>query len=172
MARDVKHGRCSVQIAATGIDKETGWMLVDISDTTNWPHTLDEGHVEIEFIHVEIDPTNDYQGHVHLGFLENVNGPVSDMNVLFCWQFETGGGRTLDSLYLYEHPIVCDSRFHYGHFVSDSAIFGSDKGLSGPPGGIKTFYSGEGDLVAHITCTAGEVTCAFTIGYNIVQDTN
>lgn len=179
MARDVKHGRCSVAFDTETVNIETGWMIVDLSDTDTFPHTIPaEGvtaHIEVTAVHVEIDPASSFRGHVELGFLKTVRSNVSNFHQIYCWSFATGSARTYESVYLHESPIVCDTRYHYGELHTDLSIFGSDKSLSGPQsshGVGATYFAGEGDLVLRIQRTTGTVDCSITVSYNVVEDTN
>ena len=69
----------SVHLDAQAVALTQAFMLVDLSDTTNWPHT-DTYHINIEYIIIEIDPDGSYVGEVKLGFLTSVDATDGDFN--------------------------------------------------------------------------------------------
>ena len=54
-------------------------MVIDLSDSTNWPHTK-TGHIDIVYIVVNVNPTATFEGDIQLGFLDNVDGTDGDFN--------------------------------------------------------------------------------------------
>lgn len=68
-----------VHIDAEDISLEEAFMVIDLSDTTNWPHT-NTGHIDILWIVVNVDPDATYSGDIQLGFLTSVDATNGDFN--------------------------------------------------------------------------------------------
>jgi len=65
---------------------ETAVMLIDLSNTTQWPHT-NTGHIHLEYLDIAINPDTNYRGTIELGFLTNVDGTDGDFNGIIEFDF-------------------------------------------------------------------------------------
>jgi hypothetical protein len=65
-----------------------GYMLIDLSDTTNWPHTL-TGEIILEYILIEVDPSSNFTGDFKIGYLKNVDATNGDLVTIFDVDMQT-----------------------------------------------------------------------------------
>ncbi len=149
-------------IAAT-----TGFMLVDLSDITNWPHT-GIAHIDIESVTVQINPITAFRGDVELGYLSDVDADNGDFNVIFTWHFDQNADTVFQRL-----DFGALGHFHanattpqwFGPVTANDAIWQTDVNLLGPDGNT-SYPSGNGDLVLKITRSAGTVDASILVGYH------
>ncbi len=120
------------------------FMLVDISDTTNWKHTLTD-HIIIRHILIEVDPDASWIGEIKIGFLSNVNGTDGDFNQIIDIDMRRKTALLVEDL-SFTGGFHCQSSTHFGPIIADSTLFQTDVDLVGPDGGVAAYPSGDGDL--------------------------
>lgn len=153
-----------VHLDANNISSTEGFMLIDLSDTTNWPHT-DTGHIDIIWITLNINPGSSFAGDVQLGFLTNVDGTNGDFNIIKTWHLERQAAEIAKGLdYSWSH-IPLTTEMWFGPTTANDATWQTDTNLQGPDGN-SSYPSGNGDLVMKITLTAGAVDVGISIGYH------
>ena len=152
-----------VHIDAENISAEQAFMIVDLSDTTNWPHT-NTGHIDIVFISGNVDPDTNYDGDLSLGFLTNVGGTDGDFNGLFELHMDKKTAPLTFSLPVPFGGMSLETAHHFGPITANSTLFQTDVDLDGPDG-ANSYPSGAGDLVMIVGVTAGAVSVGLTIGY-------
>jgi len=144
----------------------TGFMLVDLSDTTNWPHT-NTGHIVIDYIILEAEPTTTFRGSIELGYLKNVDGTDGDFVEINGFDFTQKSDVLLEAIDFGSHGLHCIDAHHFGLTTVNSTIFQTDVDIEGVDGNT-SYSSGAGDLVLLVTRTAGTVDVEVTIGYETV----
>ena len=158
-----------VGLMATSFAVTTGFMLVDLSDVINWPHT-NTGHIELDFVNINFNPDDNFNGSVAIGYLANVDAANGDLFEINRWVFEQGvddiGAVYADSLNFggkdaYFH---CGAEHYFGYTNLGDVLFQTDVNLMGPNGNV-AFPSGNGDLVMKITRTAGTISVGVSLGY-------
>jgi hypothetical protein len=147
------------------IGTETGAMIIDLSDTTNWPHE-DTGHIDLEFLNISINPATNYEGDIKVGFLSNVDATNGDLNVIFTWHLDRASLPIVDTLFFGQggHMELQLERW-FGPTESDETLWQTDTNLVGPDGNT-SYPSGDGDFVVKIEQTAGAVDVGITVGYH------
>ena len=120
-------------------------MLVDISDTTNWKHTLTD-HIIIRHILIETDPDASWVGEVKIGFLTSVDGTDGDFNQIIDIDMRRKTALIIEDLN-FTGGFHCQTSTHFGPVIADSTLFQTDVDLVGPDGGVAAYPSGAGDLV-------------------------
>ncbi len=120
------------------------FMLVDISDTSNWKHT-ETDHIIIRHILIEADPDASWVGEVKIGFLSNVNGTDGDFNQIIDIDMRRKTALVIEDL-AFTGGFHCQSSTHFGPIIADSTLFQTDVDLIGPDGGVAAYSSGNGDL--------------------------
>ncbi len=175
-----KDGRTS-QFIATGftntftmhldtgsVDAQIAFMLIDISDTTNWPHSL-TGHVNIEYLILEVDPDATYLGEIKLGSLSNVDATNGDFNQVLDIDMAKKSDLLVEIIDFGSHGLHCEASSHFGPIIANSTLFQTDVDLGGPddPATI-TYPSGDGDLVMLVERSAGATDVSITLGYETV----
>ena len=141
----------------------TAFMLIDISDTTKWPHT-NKGHIIIEYIILEIDPNDSYIGEVKFGFLDRVDATNGDFHQIIDIDMERKADLIVEVIDFGSHGMDLEVDHWFGPTTANSTLFQTDTSLLGPDG-TTTFPSGNGDFVMIIEATAGAVDVSMTIGY-------
>ena len=176
----LKDGRISQFVAAGFTDTHTmhldtgsvniltAFMLIDLSDTTNWTHS-ETGHINLEYILLEVDPDSAYLGEVKIGFLSNVNATNGDFNQIIDMDMAKKSELVIEPFNFGSHGFDCETNHHFGPVITDSTLFQTDVDLGGPddPSTI-TYPSGDGDLVLLVERSAGTVDVSITIGYESV----
>lgn len=152
-----------VHIDVDDIATTTGYMLVDLSDTTNWPHTP-TGHIDLLYLVVDIDPDATFQGDVSLGFLSNVDGTNGDFHIILAYHLDKKAEPLVNTINFGSFEMTLDADHWFGPVVANDATWQTDVSLRGPDGNA-SFSAGDGDFVCKVTRTAGEVSIGITIGY-------
>jgi hypothetical protein len=156
----------SVHIDVQNISAQTAFMLIDLSDTTNWPHT-ETGHVNLEYIVLEVDPDASYLGEVKLGFLTNVDGTNGDFNQVFDVDMAKKSDLLVETINFGSHGMDLEITHWFGPTIANSTLFQTDVNLLGPDGAT-SYPSGDGDLVMLVERSAGTVDISVTMGYEAV----
>ena len=152
-----------IHIDAEDISTTTAFMVIDLSDTTNWPHT-NTGHIDLVFIAGNVDPDATYAGDVSLGFLTNVDGTDGDFNGVFELHMDKKTNPLTFQLPIPFGGMSLEVAHYFGPITANSTLFQTDVDLAGPDG-ASDYPSGDGDLVMIVGQSAGEVSVGFTIGY-------
>jgi len=152
-----------IHIDAEDISSEEAFMLVDLSDTTNWPHS-NTGHIDILFVAINVAPDATYAGDVQLGFLSSVDATNGDFNGLFEIHMDKKTEPIVANLTLPFGGISLEKDHWFGPIKANSTLFQTDTDLQGPDGNT-SYPSGNGDLVLIVGRTAGEVSVGVTVGY-------
>ena len=152
-----------VHISVDDIDATTGYMLVDLSDITNWPHTP-TGHIDLLYLAVDIDPDATFQGDVRIGFLSNVDATNGDFHVILDFHLDKKAEPIETFLNFGSFEMTLDTDHFFGPVVANDTTWQTDVSLRGPDGNT-SFPAGDGDMVCKVTRTAGEVSLGITVGY-------
>ena len=157
----------TVHLDTGSVAAQTAFMLIDLSDTTNWQHT-NTGHIVIRHLLVEVDPDSSYLGEVKVGFLSGVTATNGDFNQFLDIDMVKKSDLTIEDL-TFTGGFHCQASTHFGPITADSTLFQTDVDLGGPddPATI-TYSSGDGDLVMLIELSAGTVDVSTTIIYETV----
>lgn len=157
----------TIHLDTQSVSAQEAFMLIDLSDTTNWPHSL-TGHINIEYIIVEVDPDSSYLGEVKIGFLTNVGGDNGDFNQILDLDMARKSDFIVEVVDFGSHGLDCEADHHFGPTIANSALFQTDVNLEGPDGAT-SYPSGDGDLVMLVEVGAGSVDVSITLGYEAVS---
>jgi len=155
-----------IHLDAEDVAATTGFMLIDLSDTTNWPHT-NTGHIDILFFIVSTDPTTSFRGDIELGFLSSVDATNGDLNELFEIHLEKQQDSSVLAFNYGAYGVALETDHFFGPVTTNDTIWQTDVNLQGPDGAT-SYPSGNGDLVMHVTRTAGDISVSVTIGYRTI----
>jgi len=155
-----------IHIDAEDVAATTGFMLIDLSDTTNWPHT-DTGHIDILFMILTTDPSATFSGDIQLGFLTNVGATDGDFNEIFELHMEKKPEPEVVEINYGAFGVALETDHFFGPITANDTIWQTDVNLQGPDGNT-SFPSGNGDLVLLVTRTASDISVSVTIGYKTV----
>lgn len=154
----------TVHLDAQSISARQAFMLIDLSDTGNWPHT-ETGHINLEYLIIESDPDTSYLGEIKIGFLSNVDATDGDFNQILDIDQARSSDLLVEVINFGSHGFDCETDHHFGPIDANEVLFQTDVDLVGPPGGVAAYPSGAGDLVMLIERSAGTVDVSITIGY-------
>jgi len=152
-----------VHIDAEDIALEQAFMVVDLSDTSNWPHT-NTGHIDMLYFLMTIAPDATYQGDIELGFLTNVDGENGDFNGIYEIHMDKKTGPLAINAVFPFAAASMETDHYFGPVDTNNTLFQTDVNLKGPNGNT-SFPSGNGDIVMIVGRTAGEVSVGLTLGY-------
>jgi hypothetical protein len=144
------------------------YILVDRSDTTNYPHDNDL-ELHVEWLQLEVDANNTAEYDLQFGFLENVDDTNGDRYV---WEFVSGNKTAGNSIRIYKYygpsgPIMASERLATGFISLNDTNYQTDVNLPSTldPATSDT-PSGNGDIILEAVVSAGEITLHVTIGYH------
>jgi hypothetical protein len=145
------------------------YMLIDLSDTTNWKHT-NTGQIIIKYIAVMADPASNFLGDIRIGFLKNVDGTNGDFHDIFNINMARKSDLTIRNFNFGSDALHCTDTQHFGTVVADSILFQTDTNLGGPDDSTTLAYpSSDGDLVMIVSGDgANLIDVSITIGYETV----
>lgn len=167
----VTTGKYAVTMEIENIAASQDFILIDKSDTTNFPHTSATGIVHITILDMEIDPDSSFVGDIELGFLENVDGDNGDFHVIKEWHMDKRAAIIEDFVSLIGDPFKCSSTYHLTNEISlNDAAFQTDVALSSPYDDTAAYstVSGDGDIALRITMSAGSADLSIEIKYYVV----
>jgi len=151
-----------VHLDAEDVAANTGFMLVDLSDTTNWHHN-NTGHIDLLFFTLTTDPNATFSGDIELGFLSNVSATSGTLNEIIELHMEKKPEPQAFSFNYGAFGIALETEHVFGSSSADT-LFQSDVSLQGPDGAV-SYPSGDGDLVMRVGRTAQDISVSVTIGY-------
>jgi len=145
------------------------YMLVDISDTTNWKHT-NTGEIVVDYIIVQVDPTSNFLGEVKIGFLTDVDATNGNFHQLLDIDMARKADLFSEVIEFGSHGMCCGADSHFGPIIANSTLFQTDVNLGGPNDPSTLAYpSGNGDLVLIVDGDGTNfVDVSITIGYETV----
>ncbi len=172
-----KDGRTSQYVASgftetntVHIDVQTShtliaYMLIDLSDTTNWKHT-NTGHINLEYLIIEVDPSPNFLGEIKLGFLSSVGADNGDFNNILDIDMARKSELLVEIINFGSHGLDCETSHHYGPVIANSELFQTTGANILGPDGATSHPSGAGDLCLIVDGDGtNEVDVSITIGY-------
>lgn len=145
----------------------TACMIIDLSDTVNWPHS-NTGHIDILNYSLNLNPsgTPAFLGDFSLGFLSNVDATNGDFHDIQTWHMQKGANNISEH---YDFAMVhysMELSKWFGPVTVDDTTFQTDVDLPGPDG-LTAYPSGDGDLVLKVIMSAGTVDISITVAYKV-----
>ena len=155
----------TVHLDVQAVAVQTAYSLIDLSDTATWPHT-DTGHINLEYIIIEVDPDSTYLGEIKFGFLTNVDATNGDFNQILDIDMARKSDLLVETMNFGTHGLDGETTNHFGPILLNSTLFQTDVNLGGPDDPTTlTYPSGANDLVMLIERSAGSVDVSVTLGY-------
>jgi hypothetical protein len=156
------------QFVQHSISASQDFIIVDISDTTNYPHVNTTYiHLENLGINIDADATADYE--IQIGFLENVDATDGDFYGLYHIDGSKKVGQNYDSfLQLYPNgPRMRSESVVSSTISTNDTAFQTDVNLATTldPSTADT-PSGSGDMVVRITMNAGSISLILSGSYH------
>jgi len=145
------------------VSATTGFMVIDLSNTTSWAHT-NTGHIDIVYIVLNVNPTATFSGDIQLGFLSAVDGTDGDFNGIMEIHMDKKQDSITQMMNFGAFEMSLELAHWFGPTTANDATWQTDVKLLGPDG-LAQYKSGNGDLVMKIDVTASSVAVGITVGY-------
>jgi len=150
------------------ISASQDFILVDISDTTNYPHT-NTNYAHIEYLRIEVDSDVNGAYEIEVGFLDDVDATDGNFYSVSNANGSKKAGNSKEIIYpFYPNGPRCttgsiatsDASLNDTAFQTDVNLASTlDTGTANTP-------SGNGDLVVRITRNAGTIVVAIDASYH------
>jgi len=159
------HDGTSIAFSAAGVAATTGYVLVDLSDSTNYPHT-ETGRVDIDWIIMDYLGDSTCVGSIEVGFIASITSSNADWHSLAKAHLDKKEIERPIQINFNPQHIVCSTTEHLSGgtmFHNDDTTFQDDTALAAT---YATVAPAAGDLICKVTLSAGSVGFAITIGYH------
>ena len=157
-----------INLDAQAIVANTGFMIIDLSNTAVWPHT-NTSVIHIDCISININGDAAYRGDIYIGFLSSVDAANGDLNIIKTWHMDQDVTNLQEHIHL-APPIICNTTNWFGRTVANDTLWQTDVNLQGPNDAVspatQSYPPGDGDLVLWIARTAGTVDVNINIRYH------
>jgi hypothetical protein len=144
----------------TGIQASTWAVLIDLSDTTNFPHD-NTGRIDISQISMQVDRGSNSVGLMQIGVVTRVDGVNGDVSTFGALRFENNSDtHVVRDVNLSPSQIKCGVADGITSSMITNAAILNDTGLQtdvalGSPRGAATVNPSVGDIVIKFTHTSG-----------------
>ena len=144
----------------TGINATVYGILVDLSDTTNFPHD-NTGRIDISLLKLAIDPASNSVGSVDIGVITRIDGTDADIDFGFSAPFGQGGSARILSINNFSPSQlklgVSGGVWQYGITdVSAANVAAVNTGVTlDSPRGAGTVIPAVGDVIVRYLHTSG-----------------
>lgn len=157
-----------VSYEVTAVEAKTGYVLIDLSNATNYPHTeVNEIHVDWLSFSMLGDAT--CEGHVHIGFISVIDATKGTMISFVCKPADKGARTAFVSRQYNPSAVRCKTAAVLaggGMKIVDDTTFQNDVALAGT---YEAVIPAVGDLVMLIDRVAGTFdTVSVAIGYHTI----
>lgn len=169
ISQRVVPGRASmniVHLSSGDISATTGFMLIDLSDTTNWPHTA-TGHIIVSQIVYNINPSTSFAGLIEIGFVNNVDATDGDFHIFYTGHEDKSPTELAQVLDFEWFGLDLEIGEFFGPVALNDTTWQTDVNLIGPDAAT-SYPAGNGDMVMKITRTAGNVDVSVLVAYTTV----
>ena len=159
------HNGSSISFSAVGVVATTGYVLLDLSDSTNYPHT-NTGEVHVDWIIVDYLGDNACVGSIEVGFIASITSDNADWHSVAKAHLDKKETERPIQINFNPQHIACTTAEHLSGgtmFHNDDTTFQNDTPLTATHA---TVAPAAGDLVCKVTLSAGSVGFADTIGYH------
>ena len=165
-----RSGLSRVHYSQAALSASKDIIMIDLSDTTNFPHSTATGSVVITKMCISIQTDGTFGGSFEIGYLANVDATNGD---LYTFQkYPLGASQTV-----VEHlsatpdcPIICDiDHILTQAITADDTAFQDDVVLPSPFDDAATYTtkSGDGDIALRVTRSAGSLVFNTSIQYYV-----
>lgn len=157
----------TINISLNNQSGTVGYMLIDLSDTTNWPHT-NTGHIVLKQISINSNTNAAFVGDLLFGFLSNVDDTNGDFHQVWTLHGERSSNVGSGVLDFSNFGIGLESDEWFGPTGLNDTTWQTDVNLIGPTGAA-SFPSGAGDFVMKLVSTAGAADISVTVIYTTAE---
>lgn len=152
----------SASLSIQNLAASADYILIDLSDTTNFPHT-DTGHIHWDGFLVSINPSVAFVGDIIFGYLKNVDATDGDFVHVRTIHIELQSDNVHGDTIFFPVGIGMSDSYHLGAMTANDTAFQTDVALTSPAG---TSVAGSGDMAMRVVMSAGNVDISATILYH------
>jgi len=157
--------------SAVGVATTTYYALIDLSDTTNFPHDQ-TGRIDLSVISIDIDRDNTATGQLDIGVITRVDGTDADISYLITTNFSKSDVLHIDNVYN-----IAPSQVKFGqsggvltravtsNSEDDQAAVNTGDPLDSPTG-VNTVTPAVGDIILRATRAAGSYDFTVAVLYH------
>lgn len=147
-----------------------GYMLIDLSDTVNWPHT-NTAHIILQKVVIQSSQSTApaFLGNIQFGFLSNVDASNGDFHRIGVLQGDRAtalGGGIFD---FSNYGLGLEEDEWFGPTTLNDTTWQTDVNLLGPDGNT-SYPAGNGDFVCKLASSAGTISFGITVVYTTAED--
>jgi len=157
------HPTFHVNLSVSNAAGTVGYMLVDLSDTTNWPHT-DTAHIILQQVIVNTNTNTSFVGDLSFGFLSNVDASNGDYHQIGFLHGERNSNVGQGAFDFSNFGFGLETDEWFGPTTSNDTTWQTDVNLIGPDGGT-SYPAGNGDFVMKLVSSAGAADISVTVTY-------
>jgi len=156
----------SIAFGVAAIDAKTGYVLVDLSDATNYPHTL-TGEIHVDWLSICIHGNATAEGQIHIGFISAIDADHATIHTIACLQIAKLEAITVIHKNYNPSAVICKTENHLSGgtlLFTDDVTFQDDTEVAGT---FDNATPAVGDLVMIVNATAGTFeNVAIAVGYH------
>jgi len=161
----------TTKVCFDNISATTARMVVDLSDTTNWPH-IHTGCILVYYVHLDFNPNATFVGDIKIGWLSSVTATSGTINVFHHTHYDSGvtsGIATTGSIDFGgdDSYLKCATGNTFVMADTGDTTFQTDANLTGPDE-TASYPSGNGDLVVKATRSAGNISASIMVCYTTI----
>ena len=157
-----------VSYEANAVEAKTGYVLIDLSNTTNYPHTL-SSEIHVDWLAFSMLGDVSCEGHVHIGFISAIDADKGTMISFVCKPADKIARASFVSRQYNPSAVRCKVAGVLaggGMKIVDDTTFQTDVELAGTYAAV---IPAVGDLVMLISRVAGTFeTVSVAIGYHTI----
>ena len=157
-----------VSYEVTAVEAKTGYVLIDLSNATNYPHTL-TSEIHVDWLAFSMLGDVSCEGHVHIGFISAIDADKGTMISFVCKPADKIARASFVSRQYNPSAVRCKTAGVLaggGMKIVDDTTFQNDVALAGT---YEAVIPAVGDLVMLIDRVAGTFdTVSVAIGYHTI----
>ncbi|TET13500.1 MAG: hypothetical protein E3J82_02925 [Candidatus Thorarchaeota archaeon] len=157
-----------VSYEVTGVEAKTGYVLIDLSNAANYPHT-EVNEIHVDWIAFSMLGDVSAEGHVHIGFISAIDADKGTMISFVCKPVDKQARTAFVSRQYSPSAVRCKTAAVLaggGMKIVDDTTFQNDVELAGVYAAV---IPAVGDLVMLIDRVAGTFdTVSVAIGYHTI----
>ena len=159
-----------VHLMADGVTTDTTYILIDLSDTTHWPH-VDTAALHLEYLDMQVDASGTAEWEMHLIWLDNCSATDCDSYPIWGASGNKTTGNNLEAQVPWQQagPILKPGHVFVlsSHTILNDTTYQTDIALpSAYIIGSASTYPGTGDLLLFADMTAGSIDIHCNIAYH------
>lgn len=155
----------SINMEVENLVADEEYILIDLSDTVNWPHDYAGGDIIVQLLEIFLNPDNAFIGDIEFGFIEGVDATDGESYVVHTWHMDKKADIVHES-HTFQN-FRCNSTRHLSSARNTTDTdWQTDLTYPSPddPAGATT-PAGSGDAYLRVVMSAGSIDISMLIQY-------